>query len=570
MFLGMAAVIVFAVGEFDLSISATMGLAADRSCRCSSSTTAGDTAGVHRRRGRGDGRRGAQRGHRRAAGHRRDHHDARHEHARGRADLGVRRAPRRSPASARRSPASPTQHIVLGLPISFFYGVALARPDRLRDALHRARDATWRSSAQTARSPGWPACGSRAFAWARYVTSGFLCGVGGVLLAATVGGFDPNSSPTYLLPALSATFLGTAAIKAGRFNPIGTMVAIYFLVTGIVGLELLGYTGWVSDVFYGAALIIAVVISTVARRRTWGPDSTLDRPFRMGAPARAGEWASNHRQERSREMQGPTHDTRRRRRGRVAAGRWRRSAATAAGAARPRSRHVEAAAGSPTRRQQLAKYSGPQNKSLAPRDRRSRRKQEAQRDDASGTSRSSSRRRASPRTPRRWRKPLALAGATLHVCDAAPTPPGRRRASTRRSPRTRRGSSPTRSTTRSPRRPSRRRSTRTSRSSPPKRQLRRVPRTPTSLRCRPACRSRRRSAPTGSSPTRPARRTCSTRPTTPMTARSRRTRSRASSRSTAPAASDVVTRSATSRSTALDGGQAAMTSTRHQLRLRRL
>ena len=74
----------------------------------------------------------------------------------------------------------------------------------------------------------------------------------GEWLAASVGGFDPNSSPTYLLPALSATFLGTAVIKPGRFNPMGTMVAIYFLVTGIVGLQLLGYTGWVSDVFYGA------------------------------------------------------------------------------------------------------------------------------------------------------------------------------------------------------------------------------------------------------------------------------------------------------------------------------
>ena len=45
------------------------------------------------------------------------------------------------------------------------------------------------------------------------------------------------------------------------------MVAIYFLVTGIVGLQLLGYTGWVSDVFYGAALIIAVIVSTLTRRR---------------------------------------------------------------------------------------------------------------------------------------------------------------------------------------------------------------------------------------------------------------------------------------------------------------
>ena len=100
-----------------------------------------------------------------------------------------------------------------------------------------------------------------------YVTSGLLCGVGGVLVTATVGGFDPNSSPTYLLPALSATFLGTAAVQPGRFNPIGTMIAIYFLVTGIVGLQLLGYTGWISDVFYGAALITAVIASSLTRRR---------------------------------------------------------------------------------------------------------------------------------------------------------------------------------------------------------------------------------------------------------------------------------------------------------------
>ena len=51
-----------------------------------------------------------------------------------------------------------------------------------------------------------------------YVTSGLVCGLGGVLLAASVGGFDPNSSPTYLLPALSAAFLGTAVIEPGALT----------------------------------------------------------------------------------------------------------------------------------------------------------------------------------------------------------------------------------------------------------------------------------------------------------------------------------------------------------------
>ena len=99
-----------------------------------------------------------------------------------------------------------------------------------------------------------------------YITSSLLCGIGGVMLIGTVGGFDPSSAPSYLLPALSATFLGTAVIQPGRFNPAGSMIAIYFLATGIVGLQLLGFSGWISDVFYGAALIIAIVASTLLRR----------------------------------------------------------------------------------------------------------------------------------------------------------------------------------------------------------------------------------------------------------------------------------------------------------------
>jgi ribose transport system permease protein len=99
-----------------------------------------------------------------------------------------------------------------------------------------------------------------------YLTSSLLCGIGGVLLVGTVGGFDPSSASSYLLPALSATFLGTAVIQPGRFNPAGSMIAIYFLATGIVGLQLLGLAGWISDVFYGSALIIAIVLSTLFRR----------------------------------------------------------------------------------------------------------------------------------------------------------------------------------------------------------------------------------------------------------------------------------------------------------------
>lgn len=103
-----------------------------------------------------------------------------------------------------------------------------------------------------------------------FVCAGVIAGVGGVLAAAATGGFDPTVSQSYLLPTFAATFLGTAILEPGRFNPLGTLVAVYFLATGILGLQLLGLAGWVADVFYGGVLVIAVTISTLLRTRSSG------------------------------------------------------------------------------------------------------------------------------------------------------------------------------------------------------------------------------------------------------------------------------------------------------------
>lgn len=101
-----------------------------------------------------------------------------------------------------------------------------------------------------------------------FTMAGLIAGVGGVLAAASTGGFDPNVSNAYLLPMFAATFLGTAIIEPGRFNPIGTLIAVYFLATGVLGLQLLGATSWVSDVFYGGVLVLAVTITTLLHARS--------------------------------------------------------------------------------------------------------------------------------------------------------------------------------------------------------------------------------------------------------------------------------------------------------------
>ncbi|MDL4818590.1 ABC transporter permease [Actinomadura opuntiae] len=154
---------------------------------------------------------------------------------------------------------------VLGLPISFYYGLLVAVVfTYVMTSTPLGRHMLFvGSNRSVARLAMVRVDRIRVGA---YVSSSLLCGTGGVLMVGTVGGFDPASASTYLLPALSATFLGTAVIQPGRFNPAGSMIAIYFLATGIVGLQLLGFAGWISDVFYGSALIIAIVLSTLFRR----------------------------------------------------------------------------------------------------------------------------------------------------------------------------------------------------------------------------------------------------------------------------------------------------------------
>lgn len=99
------------------------------------------------------------------------------------------------------------------------------------------------------------------------VTSAGLGAFAGVLYAGTTGAADPNSGLTYLLPAFAAAFLGATSINPGRFNAIGSVIAVYFLVTGITGLSILGISTYVQDLFYGGALIVAVALSQLVRGR---------------------------------------------------------------------------------------------------------------------------------------------------------------------------------------------------------------------------------------------------------------------------------------------------------------
>jgi ribose transport system permease protein len=99
-----------------------------------------------------------------------------------------------------------------------------------------------------------------------FVASATISAIAGFLFAGSLGSVDPSVSGQFLLQPFAAAFLGATTITLGRFNAVGTLVGLYLLVVGITGLQLLGAQPWVSDVFNGVALVLAVTFARIASR----------------------------------------------------------------------------------------------------------------------------------------------------------------------------------------------------------------------------------------------------------------------------------------------------------------
>ncbi len=99
------------------------------------------------------------------------------------------------------------------------------------------------------------------------IASSTMAALAGVLYTGMRGAADPSSALAFLLPAFAAAFLGSTTIYPGRFNAPGAFVAVFFLSTGIMGLNFLGVDSFVRNLFYGGGLVVAVAISQLIRGR---------------------------------------------------------------------------------------------------------------------------------------------------------------------------------------------------------------------------------------------------------------------------------------------------------------
>jgi ribose transport system permease protein len=101
---------------------------------------------------------------------------------------------------------------------------------------------------------------TRVLAFVISALSGWLAGM---ILFGQSGSADSTFGSGYLLTVIAAVFLGFTAIRPGRFNALGTIVGMLVLAIGTTGIEVLAAPIWLTDVFSGAILFVAVALANV-------------------------------------------------------------------------------------------------------------------------------------------------------------------------------------------------------------------------------------------------------------------------------------------------------------------
>jgi ribose transport system permease protein len=100
------------------------------------------------------------------------------------------------------------------------------------------------------------------------ITCGVIAAAAGLLQSSEIATGDPTIGPPYLLPTITAVFLGSTQFRGGRANVWGTVLGTYVIATGVKGLQLAGAPLWIPDLFDGIALLLAVGIASYQRSPT--------------------------------------------------------------------------------------------------------------------------------------------------------------------------------------------------------------------------------------------------------------------------------------------------------------
>lgn len=100
-----------------------------------------------------------------------------------------------------------------------------------------------------------------------FVASGVLAAFAGIVLQAQLQVGQSTVGQELMLPAFTGALLGATAIRPGRPNVWGTVLAVAVLAVAVAGLSQLGAPFFVEPLFNGSMLILAVGLAMMTQRR---------------------------------------------------------------------------------------------------------------------------------------------------------------------------------------------------------------------------------------------------------------------------------------------------------------
>jgi D-xylose transport system permease protein len=100
-----------------------------------------------------------------------------------------------------------------------------------------------------------------------FMISGFMAGLGGIVLAARLNSVDLNAGGgTLLIDAIAAAVIGGTSLFGGRGEVRNALIGATIIATISNGMFILGYTTGTIFIVTGAVLLFAVTFDTIVRR----------------------------------------------------------------------------------------------------------------------------------------------------------------------------------------------------------------------------------------------------------------------------------------------------------------
>jgi len=111
---------------------------------------------------------------------------------------------------------------------------------------------------------------SQRLTWLAFVISGFLSGIGGLMLAGQVGIGSPTTGSDYTLMSITVVVLGGASVAGGRGSFVSTLLGAALVQATSSASSYIDANSSVHYAVIGTLTLVAAIFFSVARRRTAG------------------------------------------------------------------------------------------------------------------------------------------------------------------------------------------------------------------------------------------------------------------------------------------------------------